>query len=424
MTEENFPEIRYDVLVIGGGPAGISAAIASARAGVSAAIIEKNASLGRKLCITGKGRCNITNACDRDEFFANIPENPRFLYSAFSGFSNADLIEFIESLGVKTVTERGKRVFPASMNAKDVRDALREELRRLRVKVYYGTSATDVLPESGGGFTVPLSENGMKIRAKSVVIATGGKTYPGTGSTGDGYVFAEKLGHTLTPLKPALVGITTAEKTDSAAPGLTLRNTGISFYRGQKLIYTDFGEVLFTHTGLSGPTVLSASFELAKTGFENVTVSLDLKPALSREDLDKRLIKDFAKYSRRSFSNSLPDLLPKSLIPEFVRRTGIDPAKRTSEITRQEREKCVSLLKDMRFTVTGTGPMDEAIITLGGVKGREIDPKTMESKIVPGLYFAGEIIDTTGYTGGFNLTIAFSTGMLAGKSASSKIALK
>ncbi len=229
MTEENFPEIRYDVLVIGGGPAGISAAIASARAGVSAAIIEKNASLGRKLCITGKGRCNITNACDRDEFFANIPENPRFLYSAFSGFSNADLIEFIESLGVKTVTERGKRVFPASMNAKDVRDALREELRRLRVKVYYGTSATDVLPEAGGGFTVPLSENGMKIRAKSVVIATGGKTYPGTGSTGDGYVFAEKLGHTLTPLKPALVGITTAEKTDSAAPGLTLRNTGISF---------------------------------------------------------------------------------------------------------------------------------------------------------------------------------------------------
>ena len=398
--------------------------IASARAGITVAIIEKNASLGRKLCITGKGRCNITNACDRDEFFANIPENPRFLYSAFSGFSNADLIAFIESLGVKTVTERGKRVFPASMNAKDVRDALREELRRLRVKVYYGTSATDVLPEAGGGFTVPLSENGMKIRAKCVVVATGGKTYPGTGSTGDGYVFAEKLGHTLTPLKPALVGITTAEKTDSAAPGLTLRNTGISFYRGQKLIYTDFGEVLFTHTGLSGPTVLSASFELAKTGFENVTVSLDLKPALSREELDRRLIKDFAKYSRRSFSNSLSDLLPKSLIPEFVRRTGIDPAKRTSEITRQEREKCVSLLKDMRFTVTGTGPMDEAIITLGGVKGREIDPKTMESKIVPGLYFAGEIIDTTGYTGGFNLTIAFSTGMLAGKSAASKIALK
>lgn len=420
---EIFPEIKYDIVVVGGGAAGMAAAIFASKSGASVAVVEKNSCLGKKLCITGKGRCNITNNCDRDDFFSNIPENPRFMYSPYSSFSNLDLIDFIESLGVKTVVERGGRVFPASGNAKEVRDALRNELKRLGVKVYYGCTAFDILIENGNAAGVKLSENGMVLHSKAVILATGGLSYPGTGSTGDGYRFAKNLGHRVTELVPALVGIDTKETFVGELAGLTLKNCGIRFYEktadgtAGKKIYEDFGEILFTHTGISGPTVLSGSFFLNSQEKRNIGISIDLKPALERDVLDARILRDFGEFSKRQLGNALSKLLPQSLIPVFIKLTGISPAKPVSEISKKERGIIVSLLKNFELTFKSLRPVEEAIVTKGGVSVKDIDPKTMASKITGGLFFAGELIDVTGYTGGINLTIAFSTGCLAGKSA-------
>ncbi|MBP5312777.1 MAG: NAD(P)/FAD-dependent oxidoreductase [Clostridia bacterium] len=424
---EIFPEIKYDIVVVGGGPAGMAAAIFAAREGAKVAIVEKNPCLGRKLCITGKGRCNITNNCGKDDFFASIPENPRFMFSAYNGFSNHDLIDFIESLGVKTVAERGGRVFPASGKAGDVRDALKKELKRLGVDVYYNTRVTSLLTDESVVKGVSLSENGMTLYAPCVVVATGGISYPATGSTGDGLRFAEKFGHKVAELCPALVGMDTVETDVSELAGLTLKNSGIRFYDRSsgsfpgKLIYEDFGEILFTHTGISGPTVLSGSFFVKDGDGGRVRILIDLKPALDPETLDARLMRDFESFRKRKFGNSLDLLLPKSMIPVMVKRSGISADKPVSEITKQDRAKLVSLLKGFELSFKSLRPAAEAIITRGGVDVKEIDPKTMGSKLVKGLYFAGEMIAVTGYTGGFNLTIAFSTGALAGRSAAAAV---
>lgn len=424
---EIFPEIKYDIVVVGGGAAGIAAALFAAREGRKVAVVEKNNSLGRKLCITGKGRCNITNNCDKEDFFSNIPENPRFMYSPYSSFSNFDLIDLMESIGVKTVVERGGRVFPASGDAKEIRDALRDELKRLGVKVYYGTSVVSLIIEEGRVTGVRLSENEMVLHAPAVILATGGLSYPGTGSTGDGYRFARELGHNVTRLTPALVGFDTEETFVSGLAGLTLKNSGIKFYEvkgddrsSDKLIYEDFGEILFTHTGISGPTVLSGSFFINDPETRKIRISIDLKPALDRETLDARLLRDFGEFSKRQFGNALGKLLPSSMIPVFVKMTGIPADKPVSEITRRERSVIVEKLKNFELTFKSLRPVEEAIITKGGVDVRDIDPKTMASKKIDGLYFAGEMIAVTGYTGGFNLTIAFSTGCLAGRSAASR----
>ncbi|MBO4261702.1 MAG: NAD(P)/FAD-dependent oxidoreductase [Clostridia bacterium] len=428
---EIFPEIKYDIVVVGGGPAGIAAAIFAAREDRKVAVVEKNSCLGRKLCITGKGRCNITNNCDKEDFFANIPENPRFMYSPYSAFSNFDLIDFIEDLGVRTIVERGGRVFPKSGNAKEVRDALRDELKRLSVKVYYGCTVSEILTDDENNVTgVKLTENEMVLHSKAVIIATGGASYPGTGSTGDGYGFAEKLGHKVTDLIPALVGIETKETFAGELAGLTLKNCGIKFYekgadgKAKSKIYEDFGEILFTHTGISGPTVLSGSFFINSPEKRNIGISIDLKPALDSEMLDARILRDFGEFSKRQFGNALSKLLPQSLIPVVVRLSGIGGNKPVSEISKKERARLVSLLKNFELTFKSLRPIDEAIITRGGVSVKDIDPKTMASKKVSGLYFAGEIIDVTGYTGGFNLTIAFSTGCLAGRSAAAFVEIK
>lgn len=414
------PKLIYDVVVIGGGAAGTMAAITAARNGARVAVVEKNQSIGRKLCITGKGRCNITNACDMDELIANVPENGRFMYSSLSQFSNYDIIDFFESIGVKTVVERGNRVFPASQNAKDVKEALLRELKKLNVKIYYGTKVTAIITENGFVKGVKLSENEMVLYSEKVILATGGKSYPLTGSTGDGYGFAEKLGHTVTPLKPCLVGVKTREKFTSAMAGLTLKNVGVSFYHGNKNIYNDFGELLFTHTGVSGPVVLSASFELAKYDYNDVKLIIDLKHALTEEQLLARIDRDFEKFARKIFANSLDELLPKSMVPVIVKLSGIDPDKNVSQISKEERKALARLLKNFELNIVDSCPFDEAIVTLGGVKTSEINPKTMESKIIGGLYIVGELLGVTAYTGGFNLTVAFSTGFAAGKDAAEK----
>lgn len=411
-----FPEIKYDAVIVGGGAAGIFAAISAASRGLSVCIVEKNECLGRKLCITGKGRCNLTNNCGRDEFFDSIPENPKFMYSAFSRFSNQDVIAFFESIGVRTVTERGKRVFPVSQSAKDVRNALRDRLRALSVRIFYGTSVTDILAENGRVTGVALSTNSMIIRTNAVVIATGGLSYPLTGSTGDGYGFARKFGHTTKNLYPGLVAVDTRESFCGKLAGLTLKNVSVSFSYCDKIIYRDFGELLFTHTGVSGPTVLSASFELAKRGFRDAELSIDLKPALDANTLDARILREIKASPSKSLLNLLRLLLPKSLAEVFPELLGLRGDLRCCELSRAERAAITGLMKDLRLHVTGHRPFDEAIITVGGVDTKGVDPSTMGSKLLKGLYFAGEVLDVAGYTGGFNLTIAFSTGHLAGES--------
>ncbi len=405
------------VVIIGGGAAGLKAAISAANkyknSDASIVIVEKNARPARKVMITGKGRCNVTNNCDLDTLIANTPRNPRFLYSAFSSFTTGDTITYFESVGVPLKTERGNRVFPVSDKAVDIVDALVNNVKALGVKIVNG-EAVAVLTENGAVCGVKLA-NGDVLSADSVVVATGGVSYPVTGSTGDGYKFAKILGHTITDISGSLVPINCHEGFCSRLSGLTLKNVTLSLFENgkKKPIYTEMGEMLFTHFGISGPLVLSAS-AYVKAGKE-YTVYIDLKPALSIEMLDSRILRDFGEAQNKDFINSLEKLLPKSLIPVVVNLSGIERDKKVNQISREERLHLCEVIKNLPLHVTGLRPVEEAIITRGGVSVKEINPTTMESKLVSGLFFAGEVIDVDAFTGGFNLQIAFSTGYLAGQ---------
>jgi len=407
------------IAVIGGGAAGLMAAGESARLGAEVTLFEKNEKLGKKLAITGKGRCNVTNLCDINEFLSNVATNPKFLYSALNYFSVRDCMDFFENLGVKLKIERGKRVFPASDNAFDIVDALKKFAKINGVNLKFA-KAEKILIEHNQ--VAGLIANGHKYSFDSVIICTGGVSYPGTGSDGDGYKFAKEAGHHIIDLKPSLVPIEIKEKFCADLMGLSLKNIKLYVYENNKKIFEEMGEMLFTHFGISGPLVLSASSHIRKIDEQNYKIRVDLKPALSEEQLDKRILSDFDKYKNKNFSNSLDDLLPKKLIPVFVGiladTANINPDKKINEITKTERLEIVKLLKNFDMTVKRFRPIEEAIITCGGVDTKEILSNKMESKLVKGLYFAGEIIDVDAYTGGFNLQIAFATGKLAGKNAS------
>ncbi|MDO4562823.1 MAG: NAD(P)/FAD-dependent oxidoreductase [Clostridia bacterium] len=395
-------------VIIGGGAAGMMAAICAARRGVETIIVERNDRLGKKLGITGKGRCNITNACDVEDIFLNIPTNPKFLYSAIYSFTNGDCIRFFEDLGVPTKVERGGRVFPLSDKAADVVNALKSAVEGSGV-VVYRARACGIKIKNGAAAAV-VTDNG-EISCDAALIASGGKSYPQTGSEGDGYAIAHAAGHTITPLAPSLVPLEAHET--ASLSGLALKNAKLVIKdENDSEIFSDFGEMLFTHFGLSGPIVLSASSHMRSC--KRYTAHIDLKSALDEKKLDARLLRDFEKYARRDASNALDDLLPGKLRPFTVKRWGIDAHKKVSQITREERVALAKLLKDMKFEIKGFRPISEAIITSGGVSVSEINAHTMESKLVRGLYFAGEVIDVDAYTGGFNLQIAFSTGHLAG----------
>ncbi|MDD7430090.1 MAG: NAD(P)/FAD-dependent oxidoreductase [Oscillospiraceae bacterium] len=405
--------MNYDCIIIGGGAAGAMAAITAADCGKNVLIIEKNDHLGRKLRITGKGRCNVTNNCDRDTFMANIPVNSRFLFSAYSKFSSEDTMDFFERLGVPLKTERGNRVFPVSDKAEDIVNALKDAISERSITVKKG-KVTDIIIEDGTARGVIL--NGNPIYGESVLIATGGKSYPVTGSDGDGYIFAKKAGHRITPIKPSLVPIISEEKYCADMMGLSLKNVTLKLFdtKTNKELYSEMGEMLFTHFGVSGPLVLSASSHIHKMERGRYKLLIDLKPALDEKTLDNRIQRDFSSEKNRDFVNSLGKLLPAKLIPVIVKLSGIAPEKKVNQITREERFKLMNLIKNFPVTVKDFRPIDEAIITSGGVDVSEINPKTMESKLIKGLYFAGEVIDADGYTGGFNLQIAFSTAYSAG----------
>lgn len=408
--------MSYDGIIIGGGPAGMFAAITAARAGSRALLLEKNDRLGKKLLITGKGRCNVTNHCDAREVLQNIPHNGRFLYSAMEAFPPEKIMAFLEENGCPLKTERGNRVFPLSDRASSVLECLTAQLRRCHVTVETGR-ATEILVE-GGAVSGVRTDRG-EIPAKWVILATGGASYPATGSTGDGYAMAKALGHTLIPAEGSLVPLETLGPDCPDMQGLSLRNVGVKLLDGKgKVLYRDFGELLFTHFGVSGPTVLSASCHMKGEGCR---LLIDLKPALEAGKLDDRILRDLELYRNRSMENALTDLLPRSMIPVVLRRLDIDPQMQANSLTRQQRRSLVELLKGFSVTITGKRPVAEAIVTSGGIKVSEINPKTMESKIVPGLYFAGEIIDCDGYTGGFNLQIAWATANAAGVSAGKNV---
>ena len=403
--------------IVGAGAAGLMAAYRAASLGKAVRIFEKNKRAGKKLLITGKGRCNITNNCPMDELLANIPGNGRFLYSTLYQFNNYDIMDFFESQGVPVKTERGNRVFPLSDKSFDVADALLRSCRREGVWFSYDSPVREIMAE-GGQVTGVRLQNNEVYELGSVILATGGLSYSMTGSTGDGYRMAEGFGHRIIDPRPSLVPLETVEGWVSELQGLALRNVGLTVFNGSgNKVYEEQGEMLFTHFGVSGPMILSASRHILDWGYKGSALSIDLKPALNEETLDLRLQRDFAKYSRKQFGNSLADLLPKSLIPVFVRLSGLPPEKPVHQITRSERQSLVQLLKGIKLTVSKARPIEEAIVTAGGVSVKEINPSTMESKIVKGLYFAGEMIDVDAYTGGFNLTIAFSTGYTAGSHA-------
>lgn len=402
------------VIVIGGGPAGLMAASQAALYGNSVTLLEKNPRTGRKLVITGKGRCNITNACDNDTFISNVVTNPRFLYSAINGFDTSDTVSFFNALGLETKVERGNRVFPTSDRAMDVADALLNYARNCGVKIISNTTVSALIVEDGSIKGVKDSE-GKAYFSDYVILATGGKSYPLTGSTGDGYKLAEEVGHTITDIVPSLVPLTLKGNECKEMQGLSLRNISLSVTDNGKKVFEDFGELVFAHYGVSGPVILSASSHLKDIGKKSYKLHIDLKPALDYETLDKRLIKDFEKFNLKEVSNSFSELLPSKIIPIVIKRWGIDPKTRCNSVTKEQRKALAFILKNLDFEITGTRPIDEAIITRGGVKVSEVNPKTMESKLIRHLYFCGEVLDVDAYTGGFNLQIAFSTGFLAGQ---------
>ena len=445
-----YPEIlgeNMKVIVIGGGPAGMMAAIASAENENNVILLEKKERLGRKLLITGKGRCNITSSLPIDEFIQNIPGNGQFLYSAFKNYTNTDIINFLNDEGLEVKEERGNRIFPVTDKSLDVLKCFTKRLKELNIKIEYNMQVTEIVPKDENGklkvkaiknqannkfntekyynkIKEKNSENIKIFEADKVILATGGKSYPLTGSTGDGYELAKKLGHTITKIRPSLVPLEAFEQNMCKdLQGLSLRNVNIELKNKEnnKTIYQDFGEMLFTHFGVSGPTILSSSAHLVR--YKNIdellknkkiVLSIDFKPALSEEKLDERILRDFTEFKNKQFKNSLDKLLPQKLIPIIIEKSEINPDKKVNEINKKERHKLVGLLKNFEVTIKGFRPIDEAIITSGGVNIKEINPKTMESKLIDGLYFAGEIIDVDAYTGGFNLQIAYSTGYTAG----------
>lgn len=403
-----------DVIVIGGGAAGMMAAISAAELGADTLLIEKNDRLGKKLAITGKGRCNVTNNCSVTEMLENIPRNPRFLYSAVSRFSPSDTMDFFESLGVPLKTERGNRVFLVSDKAADIVNALQKRLKQLGVSILTENVRGLILEN---GTCQGVNTHNRQIRAKSVILATGGASYPKTGSNGFGYQLARSAGHSVIPIQPSLSALVTEPTPLFRASGLTLKNAEITLKCGNKAIYKDFGELMFTADGIGGATVLSASAHIPEDSAERCTLQIDLKPALTEQKLDARILRDFAELRGKTFADSLRKLLPKELVEPFSEVTGIPLGKSIGEITKIERKTLVKTLKFLELKIRGFRPIEEAIITRGGVSTAEISPKTMASRLCEGLYLAGEIIDVDGYTGGFNLQIAFSTGRLAGQSA-------
>lgn len=403
-----------DVIVIGGGPAGMFAAITAAQAGCSVLLLERNDRLGKKLLITGKGRCNVTNDCDAQEVLQNVPRNGRFLYSAMAAFPPKSAMHFFENHGCPLKTERGNRVFPVSDKAMSVLDCLRQCLRDCRVTIR-NERVKEILTTDG--IVSGVSTDRGTYKAACVILATGGLSYPTTGSTGDGYEMARRLGHTIVPTEGSLVPLEVAGEDCPDMQGLSLRNVAVKLINEKnKVLHKDFGELLFTHFGVSGPTVLSASGHLKG----DCRLVLDLKPALDEGKLDARILRDLEMYQNRSMENALTDLLPRSMIPVVLRRLDIDATMQANALTRQQRRALVELLKDFSLEITGKRPVAEAIITSGGVKVSEVDPKTMESKILPGLYFAGEILDCDAYTGGFNLQIAWATAYAAGTAVANR----
>ena len=401
--------MTYDGIIIGGGPAGIFAAITAANRGQKVLLLERNDRMGKKLLITGKGRCNVTNDCPAEEILQNVPRNGRFLYSAMTAFPPSKTMEFFNAHGCQLKTERGNRVFPVSDRSQSVLDCLQNELRRAKVTVRTARVKKILTVE---GRACGVQTESEVITSNWVILATGGVSYPATGSTGDGYAMARELGHTIVEPQGSLVPLETAGTDCQDMQGLSLRNCAVKLLNGKgKVLYKDFGELLFTHFGVSGPTVLSSSCHLKGEGCKLV---IDLKPALEEAKLNDRILRDLEMYQNRSMENALTDLLPRSMIPVVLRRLEIDPAMQANSLTKQKRRAMVELLKAFPIEITGKRPVAEAIITSGGVKTGEIDPKTMESKKVPGLYFAGEIIDCDAYTGGFNLQIAWATAYAAG----------
>ncbi len=411
------------VVVIGGGPAGMMSAITSAENGNDVILIEKMSSLGRKLLITGKGRCNITSSLNIDDFIKNIPGNGMFLYSSFKNYTNKDIIEFLKSEGLEVKEERGNRIFPITDKSLDVLKCFTKRLKELKVEIKLNTKVEQIIIKDNIAIGVKTEKE--TIKADKIILATGGKSYPLTGSTGDGYKIAKQLGHTLTDIKPSLVPLEIYDKNIcSKLQGLSLRNVKIEILdiTKNKSIYQDFGEMLFTHFGVSGPIILSSSahlvrykniYELLKN--KNIILKIDFKPALTEEKLNERILRDFNEIKNKQFKNSLDKLLPQKLIPVIIEKSGINSNKKVNEITKEERKGLVKLLKNFIIEIKGFRPIEEAIVTSGGINIKEINPKTMESKLINGLYFAGEIIDVDAYTGGFNLQIAYSTGYTAGK---------
>lgn len=402
------------VIVIGGGAAGAVAAIFAARNGHRVELFEKNEKIGKKLFITGKGRCNVTNAGDMDALFDAVKSNPKFLYSAFYSFTNEQAMDFFEELGVRLKVERGNRVFPKSDHSSDIIHALKHELEQLGVEIHFCTEVKDVLVEHEK-FTGIVLKNGKKVSGDACVVATGGISYASTGSTGDGYRFAEKTGHKVTELYPSLVPMEVKEWYAKELQGLSLRNVRGTILDGKKKLYDEFGEMLFTHYGVSGPIIISASSVVGKKlQDKELTLQIDLKPALSREQLDQRVLRDFEENKNKQFKNAVDKLFLAKLKPIMIELSGISPEKKVNEISKEERLYFVDLIKNFKMTLTGLRSYNEAIITKGGVSVKDIDPGTMESKKISGLYFAGEVLDLDALTGGFNLQIAWSTGYLAG----------